>query len=158
MRYVLSVVLIAVAAGMASAGVHAAENAAALRVVLTSDFEASPPTSPPDGWTMWGPERYKDPANYTVDTAGPHSGKGSFRIHHPANTGGYIVSSPQRAVRPVPGGIYRVSFWARSDSPGVSTFGITAYRSISPFVDASSPGWHRLDVGPDWKHFTFTYR
>jgi hypothetical protein len=150
-RSAVLIALIALAAGLAP--VHAAP-----RTVLSSDFEDASPASPPQGWTMWGAERYKDPANYTIDTAGPHGGRACFRIHHPADTGGYIVSAPQRAVCPVPGGVYRVSFWARSGSPGVSSFGITAYRSISPFVDAPSPGWHRIEVGTDWRPFAFTYR
>ena len=91
-------------------------------VVFHDDFEAAAAASPPPGWTMWGSERFKIPANYTRDISNPHSGQASFRIHHPAGTGGYVVSTPDRALRPQPAMRYTVSFWARAEQPGPAQF------------------------------------
>jgi hypothetical protein len=133
----------------------AARAAAAQDLVPNGDFDTVSDESPPPGWTMWGPQRDKDPSNYTRDTADPHSGAASFRIHHPANTNGYIVSSPDMPVKAQEATKYTVSFWARADRPGRSQFGFTAYLTIAPYVDAPSPGWFTLDVGPEWKRFEF---
>ncbi|MGA2660732.1 MAG: hypothetical protein ABSH34_24865 [Verrucomicrobiota bacterium] len=67
-------------------------------VVFSDDFETPSLQSPPSGWAMWGAEEFKVPANYTRDTTQPHGGQACFRIHHPANTGGYVVSAPNRAI------------------------------------------------------------
>jgi hypothetical protein len=75
-------------------------------VVFHDDFEQASTATPPPGWAMWGAEQYKTPANYTRDTTNPHSGQACFRIHHPAKTGGYIVSSPDRAINPKPAMLY----------------------------------------------------
>ncbi len=69
------------------------------KLIPNGDFEMESPQGPPPGWTMWGAAKYKDPKNFTRDTANPHGGKACFRIHHPADTAGYIVSSPEHAVR-----------------------------------------------------------
>ena len=127
-------------------------------VIFHDDFEAASTVSPPPGWTMWGPEQYKTPANYARDTTNPHNGQACFRIHHPANTGGYIVSSPDRAIRPRPAMIYTVSFWARADKPGQAVFLWSAYRTLKPFVDAPSPGAFQFEAGGEWKEFSFTVR
>jgi hypothetical protein len=127
-------------------------------LVYNGDFETESAAMPPPGWTMWGAERYKVPANYARDTANLRGGKACFRILHPANTAGYIVSSPDHALRPRRGMMYAVSFWARSDRPGRSVFGFTCYESISPFVDAPSPGLFAVGVGPEWKRFDFVVR
>ena len=67
-------------------------------------FEDDLSGKPPSGWVMWGPQESKIPGNYTVDTANPKSGKASLRIYHPANTYGYIITSPvNNALRPVKG-------------------------------------------------------
>jgi hypothetical protein len=76
------------------------------KVVFHDDFEQASTASPPAGWAMWGAEQYKTPANYTRDTTNAHSGQACFRIHHPAKTGGYIVSSPDRAINPKPAMLY----------------------------------------------------
>jgi len=107
---------------------------------------------------MWGAQEYKTPANYTRDTAHPHSGQACFRIRHPANTSGYIVSSPDRAFNPKPAMSYTVSFWARAEKPGKAMFRWTAYRTVSPLVDAPSPGSFKLELGREWKEFSFTVR
>ena len=124
-------------------------------LVHNGDFEMASSDSPPPGWTMWGAQKYKTPANYTRDEAVPHAGRASFRIHHPSNTSGYIVSAPEHAIRPRAGKVYTMSFYARSDRTGPSTFGITAYESITPFVDAPSPGRWPIDVTPSWQRFQF---
>jgi hypothetical protein len=127
-------------------------------VVFHDDFEQASTASPPAGWAMWGAEQYKTPANYTRDTTNAHSGQACFRIHHPAQTAGYIVSSPDQAVHPKPAMLYAVTFWARAEKPGNATFRWTAYRSIRPFVDAPSPGTFAFEAGREWKEFSFTVR
>ena len=127
-------------------------------LVFQDDFETLSPQSPPSGWAMWGAEQFKVPANYTLDTTQPYQDRQCFRIHHPANTGGYIVLAPDRAIHPKPAMIYTVSFWARADKPGRAMFLWTAYRTISPFTDAPSPGSLPFHAGPAWKEFTFPVR
>jgi alpha-L-arabinofuranosidase len=144
----LTVAALSLATALASSG---AEN-----LIYNGDFELAAPASPPPGWTMWGAEAYKVPANYSRDTVNPHSGQACFRLQHPANTAGYIVSAPDQAIRPEPGQRYAVSFWARTDTPGPSQFLWTAYRSIAPFADAPSPGSRAIEVGSDWREFRFS--
>ena len=124
-------------------------------LVHNGDFETVSSGCPPSGWTMWGDQKYKTPANYTRDETATHRGKGSFRIHHPNDTSGYVVSSPEHAIRPRAGKAYTVSFYARSDRNGSSTFGFTAYESVRPFVDAASPGRWPIEVTPSWQRFQF---
>jgi hypothetical protein len=124
-------------------------------LVFEDGFEQASSSSPPSGWTMWGAPKYKISANYTRDTGDPHGGKACFRIHHPANSGGYVVSSPENAIRPRAGKMYTVTFWARSDRPGEALFGWTAYRQIQPFVDAPSPGLLPIRVDRQWKAYRF---
>jgi hypothetical protein len=128
------------------------------QVVFRADFDAQGADRPPAGWTMWGAEAYKDPANYTRDTTNPHTGNACFRLHHPADTAGYIVSAPDQAVRPRRGMRYEVSFWARTDKPGPAPFYWTAYESLAPFVDGPSAGHWALDLGTEWREFAFTIR
>jgi hypothetical protein len=125
-------------------------------LVYNGDFELLPAASPPTGWTMWGAEKYKVPANYTRDTTVRHGDEASFRLHHPADTSGYIVSSSDHAIRPKMGQRYTVSFYARSDRKGSSAFGIMAYESIAPFKDAPSPGRWPLAVDPEWQRYEFS--
>jgi hypothetical protein len=128
------------------------------RVVFSDDFELAGAESPPLNWAMWGAQEFKVPANYTRDTNSPHGGQACFRIHHPANTRGYIVSSPSRAIQPKPGMLYTVSFWARADKPGKALFSWTAYRKINPFVDAASPGSLPCKIDREWQSFTCSIR
>ncbi len=125
-------------------------------LVYNGDFETASAESPPPGWTMWGDDAWKIPGNYTLDAASPHSGKACLRIHHPAGTEGYIVSSPERSIRPRKGMMYTVTFWARADRAGTSYFAITAYSRIQPFIDAPSPGDFPIAVNERWKRFRFT--
>ena len=135
---------------VAEAHGSATRPAAGGNLAFHGDFERVSKAAPPDGWTMWGASRYKDPANYTRDTTRPHGGKACFRIHHPAGTAGYIVSSPTRAIRPGKGKMYVVSFWARTDKPGPSFFRVQGYRSLSPYVGARMPGHSQFQPGRDW--------
>ena len=132
--------------------------AAETNLVFSDDFEAPSPRNPPANWTMWGAEEFKVAANYTRDTDRPHAGEGCFRIYHPADTRGYIVSSPHRAIQPKPGMIYTVSFWARADKPGKALFQWTGYRTLQPFVDAPGPGSLACQVGRQWQPFTYAIR
>ena len=135
-----------------------AASGANTNLIFHDDFETASTQDPPSGWAMWGASQYKIPANYTRDTTNPHGGKACFRIHHPAESGGYIVLAPDRAIRPTAAAIYTVSFWARADKPGKALFGLTAYQTIRPYIDAPSPGFVGFDVGTDWKEYTFPVR
>ncbi|MBM3502004.1 MAG: hypothetical protein FJX74_25405, partial [Armatimonadetes bacterium] len=118
----------------------------AQNLAYNGDFEATREASPPPGWTMWGAQPYKVPENFTRDTTRPHGGAACFRIHHPADSAGYIVTAPEHAIRPEMGMRYEASFWARTDKPGPSQFYLTAYETINPFRDAPTPGRWAIDV------------
>jgi len=141
---------LALLVGAAGLGLSGAEN-----LVGNGDFEDPSAASPPPGWVMWGAEPYKDPANYTRDSAAPHAGTGSFRIHHPANTSGYIVVAPEKAIRPQADLTYTIRFWARADRPGPAVYQWVAYVSIQPYVDASWPGREVFEVGTEWQRFEY---
>ena len=126
-------------------------------LIVNGDFEQSSAQAPPAGWAMWGEEKFKVPANFTRDMDRPHAGNAAFRIHHPAGTDGYVVSAPEHAIPARRGMMYGVSFWARAQGPGRSVFGLMAYRSLRGFVDAPWPGTSTIEVGRDWKHFSFTF-
>jgi hypothetical protein len=53
--------------------------------------------------------------------------------------------------------MYSISFWARSDRPGLAVFALMAYRTIQGFVDAPWPGSFPIEVSPEWKVYTFTF-
>ncbi len=127
-------------------------------LIHNGDFELDVPDRPPPGWTMWGAERYKDPANYTRDTTNPHGGQACFRIHHPADTAGYIVTDPGHAIRPKRDMIYTVSFWARTDKPGDGALRTTCYETIAPYVDAPSAGSFPIELTEEWQPFRFELR
>ncbi|NLX94586.1 MAG: hypothetical protein GXY83_00265 [Rhodopirellula sp.] len=144
-----------IAAGLIFFALVKAEAADQGNLVVNGDFETASTTGLPAGWTMWGAPQYKVAAHFTRDTTQPHAGKACFRIHHPAGTHGYVVSSPEAAIRPSPGKTYSLSFWARTDRPGEAQFGWTAYRSVRPFVDAPSPGSWPIPVQQQWMPFRF---
>jgi hypothetical protein len=127
-------------------------------LVFFDDFETPSPQNPPAQWAMWGANEFKMPANYTRDTNQPHGGQACFRIHHPANTRGYVVSAPSCAIRPKPQMIYSVSFWARAAKPGNAVFRWTAYRTIKPFADAPLPGSLPCQVDRTWQPFSCSIR
>ena len=85
---------------------HAA--GASENLVYNGDFEETSDHNPPPGWVMWGSKDGKIPDNYARDTNHPHSGKACLRIVHPANTGSYISSDPQYAIRPQKGMVYTI--------------------------------------------------
>ncbi len=124
--------------------------------IYNGDQEMAQATGAAPGWAMWGPENSKDPRNYARCATNPHGGSACLRIYHPAGGSGYLVTDPAHAIRPKPGMRYTVTFWARSDGPAEASFGYTAYTSISPFVDAPSPGMFALKVDSHWQRFTFT--
>ena len=126
--------------------------------VFVDGFESVSGGSPPPGWAMWGANEYKIPANYTRDTNRPHEGEACFRIHHPANSSGYIVAAPQRAIRPKPGMVYTVSFWARAAYAGKASFSWTAYQSVNPFVDSPVPGALQFAASSEWKEYSYSIR
>ena len=125
--------------------------------VFNGDFERPEGGNPPVGWAMWGPQQDKVPEHFVTDRSEARSGKASLRIFHPAKTRGYIVTDPQHAIRPAEGMAYEVRFWAKADRPRKARFGITAYRSIRPFVDAPSPGAWPIEVTPEWQAYRFEF-
>jgi len=125
--------------------------------VFNADFERPEGGNPPVGWAMWGPQQDKVPEHFVTDRSEARSGKASLRIFHPAKTRGYIVTDPQHAIRPAEGMAYEVRFWAKADRPRKARFGITAYRSIRPFVDAPSPGAWPIEVTPEWQAYRFEF-
>ncbi|MGD0090968.1 MAG: hypothetical protein ABSE73_13705 [Planctomycetota bacterium] len=124
-------------------------------LVFNGDLEAPAPQNPPPGWTMWGAHKYKDPANFTRETNNPHSGQACLRIHHPAGTAGYIVSSPEHAIETHKGMRYTVTFWARAEKKGPAVFGFDSYEQLKPFTEAPSPGFFSFEPGNEWKSFTY---
>lgn len=127
----------------------------AQNLIPNGDFDRPDDARPPTGWAMWGDDRYKDRANYTRDTGHPHTGAACYRIHHPKDTDGYTVLSPDRAIKAQPGMTYTVRFWARADAPGDSLVGLGAYERIDPYIDAPPAGFWSFQVGKEWKEFTF---
>jgi hypothetical protein len=128
------------------------------KVVFADDFETPSAQGPPANWAMWGAQQDKVPANYTRDATPPQEGRACFRIHHPAQTHGYVVSAPDRAIQPRRGMIYTVSFRARAEKAGQALFLWTAYRGIAPFVDAPSPGSLSCQVDGAWRSYTCSIR
>ena len=117
---------------------------AAENLIHNGNFETASSAQPPPGWAMWGARRYKVPANYTRDTTNPHGGAACFRIHHPANTAGYVVTDPKHAVRTRQGMAYTVRVWARTDVPGptsLSTGCTSHFLASSAFSSRGSSFW-----------------
>jgi sialate O-acetylesterase len=134
----------------------AAQNA---NLIPNGDFEIESTQSPPPGWVMWGADQWKDPKNYTRDTTQAHSGKASLRIFHPANTAGYMISDLKTAtIQPKKGMAYDISFWAKTDVPGPSSFGMFALTSINPLVTAPPLASRVLALNTQWKKFSFTIK
>ncbi len=130
--------------------------AQAQNLIHNGDFELESAQSPPPGWVMWGAEQWKDRRNYTRDTTQAHSGQASLRIYQPANTGGYIVASPRdNAIATKKGMVYDISFWAKADQPGVSRFQVQTLSSIEPLVGCAVALTQSIEVGAEWRKFTF---
>lgn len=122
-------------------------------LIYNGDFEIAASQNPPPGWEMWGPK--DNPAyNFSRDTENFHGGKAGLRIHHPAGSAGYLISSPANAVKPKKGKVYTLSFWARADKPGKSFSGFLAYEKINPYVDAPAPTY-TFEVSREWKQYSF---
>ena len=125
-------------------------------LVYNGDFEMVSSRNPPPGWEVWAAR--ENISNYFLrETTNPHGGKACLRIYHPPRTAGYLVSSPGNAIQAKKGKIYTLSFWARTDKPGVSSAGFIAYEKINPFVDAPAPTYN-IEVGRDWKKYSFEIR
>lgn len=101
-------------------------------------FENLADARPPKGWVLWGDEKYKDPANYTIDAVNPRAGKGCFRLFQPRDTGGYVNMDPSLAIRPKRGMMYEISFWVRSDVANDSALVVEGYES------ADLNGWRAV--------------
>ena len=126
-------------------------------LVYNGGFEEKSEQNPPPGWLMWGSKEGKNPDNFARDTKNPHSGKACLRITHPADTGTFITSDPQHAIRPQKGMVYTMKFWARTDKPGPSMFVAFAYSSLTPMVAAKINGIFLVtDVGTEWKEYAYT--
>lgn len=127
-------------------------------ILKNGGFEDDLAGKPPNGWVMWGPDVFKIPENYTADTANARTGKASFRIHHPANTRGYVISDPQNnPIRPKKAKKYTVTFWAKSDLAGTAVFRFGSYKSVNPYIDGpqiSIPNG-MFNVTSQWKQFSF---
>src|SRR4030042_1462427 len=91
---------------------------AAEDLLRNGDLEEASDAQPLPGWAMWGAQQFKDPANFTRDTQDPHGGRACLRIHPPAGTAGYLVTSPEQPIRTRRGMRYTVPFWARATEPG----------------------------------------
>jgi hypothetical protein len=131
-------------------------SAQAQNLIHNGDFEAASPQSPPPGWTMWGAEQWKIPQNYRQDIENAHAGKASLRIHHPANTHGYIVATPKENIITVQKGrSYSFSFWAKSERPGNAFFQIQGFSRLAPMESSGSLLDQPLEVTPQWRQFTF---
>ncbi len=113
----------------------------------------------PPGFCMWGPEEFKKPENFTRDTNEPHGGKACFRLFHPANTRGYIISSPfDNVIKWKPNTSYTFSFWGKTDKPGkTSSVSFSTFTSLSPFTSGPSWGDFPLELDKNWKQFSFTF-
>ena len=139
---------------LVAAPAASAEGAAPPNLVPNGDFERAGDARPPAGWTMWGAQRYKNPAHFTRDTADPHGGEACFRIHHPPDTAGYVVTTPEQPIHTRRGAMLRVSFWARADHEGTALVGFDGYASIRPYEGAPSPGFFPVPVTRAWTHHT----
>ncbi|MEK6796747.1 MAG: hypothetical protein AABZ39_18365 [Spirochaetota bacterium] len=127
-------------------------------LIKNGGFEDDVSGKPPAGWVMWGPNDFKIPENYIADIANARTGKTSFRIHHPADTRGYVISDPQaNAIRPKKAKKYTVTFWAKSDAAGTAVFRFGSYRSVNPYIDGPQINIPNgmFNVAPQWKQYSF---
>jgi hypothetical protein len=110
-------------------------------LVFNGDFELPSPQSPPPGWAMWGAEKFKVPAHFTRDATQPHNGQ-RMRMSR--------AKAQRTQRRYLSKTLCALCVLARNnaDKPGRSLFGVTAYESIRPFVDAPSPGFFPTSLQP----------
>lgn len=146
---------VALALGLAL--MAAAPAIAATNLLYNGDFEVVSTATPPPGWAMWGNTTGQTASDYSRDTTVMHSGSGSYKIHHPANTSGYTVSSKTYAIQTHSGKGYTLTFWARTDNPGTAMFYWDCYSQISPtMIDAPSAGRLPFTVDGTWRQYSFT--
>ena len=86
--------------------------------------------------------------------AAQRRGRVSVSIIRPARPATWFLP-PNAAIRPKPGMMYSVSFWARTDRPGEAMFGWDAYRQIRPFVEAPRRACSHCRSERQWKEFRF---
>jgi len=122
-------------------------------LIHNGNFEVVSDEWPPPGWVVWGQNR--DPNNVAIDTTNPHSGKACLRIHRPAGTYAFPVSSPTDPIRTGKGKAYIVTFWARAADPNVpGVFYFEAAEGLDPWKDAKErPGRWPIDASHEWKQF-----
>ena len=129
---------------------------ASKNLVFNGGFEEESDSNPPPGWLMWGGKEGQTPENYRRDTDHPHGGKACLRLVHPANTGSYIATDPQYAIRPQKGMVYTIKFWARTDKPGPSIMSAFAYSSIKPMTFVKIDGGFIINyVGTEWREYSY---
>ncbi|MCK6488171.1 MAG: GDSL-type esterase/lipase family protein [Planctomycetes bacterium] len=147
-----------IASRAAFAAVLSLSAAAPAQDLLRNGGFEEPGSGVPAGLLMWGDERFKKAEWFTRDTTAPHAGKACLRIHHPAGTAGYLVTSPfDNAIRPEAGTTYTISFWARSDRPGSTPLlRLAAFRSLDPCTEGRIQGSFPLAVDTEWKRFSFS--
>lgn len=120
------------------------------------NFDDASDSRPPKGWTMWGDQKFKNPANYTIDTINSHSGAGCFRLHQPAGTAGYVNMEPSAALHPQIGMMYDISFWARREGSGSSILSVEGYESAETLNGYRNVAERSFYVGKDWSRVTLT--
>ena len=126
-------------------------------LVFNGDFESSElsPVKIPAPWLMWGAGE-KQPENFTYDKKNPYAGKQSFRIYHPADQDTYIIYQRERAFKIEKNIVYRVSFWARTDLPGVSYFRLQKLKNIDPVENSAAKAKANIfTCDHDWKKIEF---
>jgi hypothetical protein len=134
-----------------------ADEASPSALVANGGFEEGADDAVPPGWRLWGTSSNAAKTRVARDSERPHAGNACLRIECPVGGTGYLVSSPQDALRPKADRAYTVTFWARADREGEAMFGLTGYTTLDPYKDAPIDGWQRLSVGPQWKRFSFIY-
>ena len=152
MRYLVWILAI-LSASNSAATVSAAET----NLLYNGDIELPAPHLLPPGWAIWGSATYKVKENFTRDATAPHGGQACFRIHHPAESAGYVVTAPANAVRAQVGKKYTLAFWARAARPGKAEAGLMAYQDLKRFIDAPGPGIALIDVGVEWKPYALSF-
>lgn len=100
-----------------------------------------------DGWSL---------AGASIDESLAHSGKRSVKLHTPVPGSHSLAATP--SVAPAPNSVYRVSFWARTETPGayvnLNFYCGAAYDfshvGAAPTADGQ---WHRYEVDVPTGHF-----
>ncbi|HAZ64918.1 MAG TPA: hypothetical protein DCZ72_15095, partial [Armatimonadetes bacterium] len=65
------------------------------------------------------------------------------------------MTSPEQAMVPLHNYRYRLSFQIRADAPGSVIVGLQGYRTLAPYVDAPSAGSWSIEVGPEWREYSY---